>query len=98
MACCEDAQRLAHLLEAHQEARVRVAAFGDRHVPVVGLVAEVGGGLADVVGDAGGAQARPGEAEVIASSPRDRGDASTRSRKMRLCMISFSTSSMNSGA
>ena len=47
-----------HLLEAHEEAVEVVAASADRDVEVEAVVDQVRVVLADVVGDAGRAQAR----------------------------------------
>ena len=59
----DDLQRLVHLGHADQVAAPGVAGVGGRHLEVVGLVAEVGLGLAQVPGQAGGAQDRAGDAE-----------------------------------
>ena len=60
----EDANRLPHLLHAHQIAVVDVAAGPDRHLEVVRLVVQVREVLPHVVRNAGRAQHRPGESVV----------------------------------
>src|SRR5207248_10825135 len=57
----QDAQRLPHFFEAHEESRIRVAAFGDRHIPIVRFVAEVGRRFTNVERNAAGAQTWSGE-------------------------------------
>ena len=74
----EDADRLPHLLHAHEEAIVDVAVRADRDVEVVRLVVEVREILAHVVGDA---------ATRAASAPRVRSSSLPRltSRRGRPC-------------
>jgi hypothetical protein len=59
----DDLQRLVHLVDADADAVVGVAARAGDDVEVVGLVAAVGLGLAQVVRQAGRAQHRAGDAE-----------------------------------
>jgi hypothetical protein len=59
----DDPHRLVALLDAQDHPVPAVRALGDRHVEVVGLVAAVRRGLADVVRQAGGPQHRAGDAE-----------------------------------
>ncbi len=57
----DDPSALLHLVEAHEEAIVRVAVRARRDLEVVRVVAPVRLGLAHVVRDAGRAEARAGE-------------------------------------
>ena len=58
-ALLDDAERLAHLLHAHQVAVVDVAVRAERHLEVEAVVDEVRLRLADVVVHADAAQAGP---------------------------------------
>ena len=58
----DDAQALAHFLDAHQAAIVHVAVVPERHLEVEVVIARVGACLAHVVVKSGGPQARAGHA------------------------------------
>ncbi len=60
----DDAAALAHLLHPHPVAVVGVAVLADRHLPLDLAVGAVRLQLPHVVGDSGGPEHRPGEAEV----------------------------------
>ncbi len=62
-ALFDDLQRFAHLPDPDEIARVAVGSLGGDDVELVGLVAAVGFGAAQVVGQSGGPQDRSGDPE-----------------------------------